>query len=350
MAVAARPFPRVEARATPRVHPAVWLAVAAGLLRYGGAVWDVSWHRTVGRDAFWTPPHALLYLGVALGLTAAAWAASEVAFADGWRRALRSPYLLPLLGGAVMVIAAPIDDAWHRAFGKDVDIWSPPHLIAVFGSAMSVLGWLRVVRNGGPRWLGWFLGGLLLYAGWFALNWYHMAAASRDALAYPALAAGLLFFLLAVAQDDRAPRGWRTAIALAFVVAAALPVVVLPPLGWRAPAAPPLLVVPALALDLLDRRLAHVPPLRRQLADGALFALLFVAVEWLRFALVPAPAAYGEDLVVVGPYLRWAQAHPWSPGQVALGLPLAVAAAGIASLAAAPTRRMLDGWFGTAER
>ena len=132
-----------------RVHGAVWLGLAAGLLRFGGGVWDVAWHRTVGRDTFWSPPHALLYLGVALGLTAGAWATAEVAFADDWRRALHTPYLLPLLGGVVMVVSAPIDDAWHVAFGKDVDIWSPPHLLAVLGSALSALGWAVAVRGPG---------------------------------------------------------------------------------------------------------------------------------------------------------------------------------------------------------
>lgn len=343
MALAARSTFCMGAGATPRVHPALWLALAAGLLRFVGAVWDVSWHRTVGRDTFWTPPHMLLYAGVALGLTAAAWATAEVAFAGGWRRALRSPCLLPLLGGAVMVLSAPIDDAWHNAFGRDVDIWSPPHLLAVFGSAVSVLGWLRVTRA--SRALTWFFGGLLLYAGWFALNWYQMAAASRDALVYPAMTAALLLFLLGVAAATDPPRGWRTAIALAFVVAAALPVVALPPLGWRAPAAPPLLFVPAAALDLLDPRARRPPELPRRVLEGALFAALFVGVEWLRFAVVPAPAARGEDLAVVVPYLRWAQAHPWTPGQLALGLPLAMAAAALASLAAAPVRRTLDGSF-----
>src|SRR6187431_3050273 len=24
-----------------------------------GLVWDISWHRTIGRDTFWSPPHLL---------------------------------------------------------------------------------------------------------------------------------------------------------------------------------------------------------------------------------------------------------------------------------------------------
>ena len=28
-----------------------------------GILWDISWHRTIGRDTFWTPAHLAIYLG-----------------------------------------------------------------------------------------------------------------------------------------------------------------------------------------------------------------------------------------------------------------------------------------------
>src|ERR687883_11402 len=31
-----------------------------------GLAWDIRWHALVGRDTFFTPPHLLLYTGVAL--------------------------------------------------------------------------------------------------------------------------------------------------------------------------------------------------------------------------------------------------------------------------------------------
>jgi hypothetical protein len=34
-----------------------------------GAHWDVSWHRSIGRDTFWTPAHMAIYLcGVLAGI------------------------------------------------------------------------------------------------------------------------------------------------------------------------------------------------------------------------------------------------------------------------------------------
>src|SRR5687768_8266004 len=30
-----------------------------------GAIWDISWHMTIGRDSLWAPPHLLEQLGAA---------------------------------------------------------------------------------------------------------------------------------------------------------------------------------------------------------------------------------------------------------------------------------------------
>ena len=35
-----------------------------------GVIWDISWHRSIGRDTFWTPAHIAIYLGgIVAGLT-----------------------------------------------------------------------------------------------------------------------------------------------------------------------------------------------------------------------------------------------------------------------------------------
>ena len=37
-----------------------------------GVEWDISWHSSIGRDTFWSPPHIAIYLGgILAGLTAA---------------------------------------------------------------------------------------------------------------------------------------------------------------------------------------------------------------------------------------------------------------------------------------
>ena len=51
------------------------IPLALGLLgvalTWFGAAWDVSWHRLIGRDTFWSAPHLFLYGGISLwGLAA----------------------------------------------------------------------------------------------------------------------------------------------------------------------------------------------------------------------------------------------------------------------------------------
>src|ERR1700743_1677205 len=37
-----------------------------------GVEWDISWHRSIGRDTFWTPPHMAIYLcGIIAGIASA---------------------------------------------------------------------------------------------------------------------------------------------------------------------------------------------------------------------------------------------------------------------------------------
>jgi hypothetical protein len=51
------------------------------------------------------------------------------------------------LGMALTIVAAPIDDLWHRLFGLAVTIWSPPHLLGFLGGALNALGLLRVATE-----------------------------------------------------------------------------------------------------------------------------------------------------------------------------------------------------------
>src|SRR5271155_1254483 len=54
----------------------VWFGVLAVTSASVGGAWDVSWHRSIGRDSFWTPAHLAIY---ARGLLAAIIGASLVA-------------------------------------------------------------------------------------------------------------------------------------------------------------------------------------------------------------------------------------------------------------------------------
>ncbi|MES2953036.1 MAG: hypothetical protein V4674_00555 [Patescibacteria group bacterium] len=101
--------------------------------------WDIWWHGAVGRDSFWIAPHLMLYASVfgAAALGIFTWwqeRGGEEAFI--WRRLA--------LSLSVILLAAPLDEIWHQVFGKEVFstpliIWSPPHLMIVFGLLASFL-------------------------------------------------------------------------------------------------------------------------------------------------------------------------------------------------------------------
>jgi hypothetical protein len=126
----------------------LWGSLAAKLIAGWGVQWDIQWHVRIGRDSFWIAPHVMTYAGVAatvlLSFGVLAW--------DTWRRRrtavardeisvmgiVGTPgFHLSAWGIALTVLAAPIDDLWHRLFGIDVTLWSPPHLLGLFGHVVS---------------------------------------------------------------------------------------------------------------------------------------------------------------------------------------------------------------------
>jgi hypothetical protein len=146
---------------------ALWGALASKLVAAWGLGWDIQWHMTIGRDSFWIAPHLMIYGSVVVGL-ALGWG---VLAYEWWRGiATTRGFRLAALGLVLVVLAAPIDDLWHRLFGLDVTLWSPPHLLALFGSAVSTLGCLLIaievypLRSWSAR-MALVLAGALLYGG-----------------------------------------------------------------------------------------------------------------------------------------------------------------------------------------
>jgi hypothetical protein len=140
---------------------ALWALLGAKLAGAWGLGWDIRWHLLVGRDSFWIPPHVLTYASV----TAAALIAfGVVTLETWWARAGRAPsgtirvaglvgtpgFHLVWLGMGLTVVAAPIDDLWHRLFGIDVTLWSPPHLLGLAGAQVSTLALLIVALEVWP--------------------------------------------------------------------------------------------------------------------------------------------------------------------------------------------------------
>lgn len=317
-------------------------------LTWFGAAWDVSWHRLIGRDTFWSAPHLFLYGGISLwGL------ASLVATATAMRGRpvrgrelrigpLRAELGLALVGiaAAIVIASAPFDDAWHRAFGRDIDIWSPPHIAGVAGSALAFVGWSVAFAPGVftiPEGLRRILRALMLANVCavlvFGMNFYYILSVTREGFFYPLVVALTIPAGLAFGAAMLGGRWGATMTAVAYTGAALVTYAILAGGGWLAPAFPPLFLAGAIAIDVLRARGGRVA---HPLALGAAFTVAFGIAEFVRMLLFPAmpPSGTGDGLdpratALYYQYYAQAVARPWlSVWPVAaavLGAPLAAA-------------------------
>lgn len=148
-----------------RVSPGVvGIVIAAGFLSLFATYWDDAWHTDIGRDDALIPPHLLLYGAVAvIGTVVAGWGLLTLRRTRSVVAVLRQrPLLVSAAGGLVTLASAPADAAWHEAFGRDAVIWSPPHMLTVFGSLALLCGVLAGLRATAPKMIWWAGGALLL--------------------------------------------------------------------------------------------------------------------------------------------------------------------------------------------
>src|SRR5581483_2095466 len=71
MAASTTVFDRAAVRERAEMAPwYVWCSVAAVTFAMVGVHWDISWHRSIGRDTFWTPAHIAIHIcGVLAGIS-----------------------------------------------------------------------------------------------------------------------------------------------------------------------------------------------------------------------------------------------------------------------------------------
>src|SRR5436305_9231936 len=122
-----------------------------------GVIWDISWHRSIGRDTFWTPAHMAIYLcgvlaGVAYGyliLSTTFRKYAPLAESSVHILGLRAPLgaFIASWGGVAMLTSAPFDNWWHDAYGLDVKILSSPHLVLFLGIYSIIVGTLVLIAG-----------------------------------------------------------------------------------------------------------------------------------------------------------------------------------------------------------
>jgi hypothetical protein len=140
----ARPAWAYSAPAHERQRFNVLAAVALlKLFNLFGGVWDIQWHVAIGRDSLWIPPHMLVTVAFVGGFCLViGWIAYESILAQSGAFLQRTVSLGPSRSPLVFYIiffaytgallSAGFDDLWHRLYGIDVTLWSPPHLCIMF--------------------------------------------------------------------------------------------------------------------------------------------------------------------------------------------------------------------------
>jgi len=123
-----------------------------------GLLWDISWHVSIGRDTFWAPAHIVIQLGGLVPALLFAWQAARTTFRGTpeergasvcfWGARASFGAWVTMWGALAMLTSAPFDDWWHNTYGLDVKIASPPHALlglgmfaVALGVMLSVLSW-----------------------------------------------------------------------------------------------------------------------------------------------------------------------------------------------------------------
>src|SRR5262249_10498894 len=122
-----------------RVPWSIYAVMFASTCVILGGMWDISWHRPIGRATFWTPGHMAIDRGGGVAGLTGGWVALRTRFAGtrddispsvrfwGFRAPLGA--WVCIWGAFAMLTSAPFDDWWHSAYGLDVKIVSPPHML-----------------------------------------------------------------------------------------------------------------------------------------------------------------------------------------------------------------------------
>ena len=301
----------------------IWAGVLAVTSSSIGGSWDVAWHRSIGRDSFLTAPHLAIY---ACGVIAAIVCGYHILYTT-FGRSMQSQQLkresvsvlgfhaplgafLAAWGGIAMLTSAPFDNWWHNAYGLDVKIISPPHTLLILGIRGVSVGVQFLIlaamnraaqhtRSGDEalhstlQKIFLYMGGLMIVGQMFFLQEETWDIVLHRANAYTAMALGLpvVFALLARASGSRwactLTAGTYTLFSLAeiliFPLVSASPKLgpVYFPVTHLVPAKFPILILlPALALDLLWQRTRTWKTWQIAAVSGILFTAVLFIVEW----------------------------------------------------------------------
>jgi hypothetical protein len=279
-----------------------------------GVYWDISWHMTIGRDTFWTPAHLLVQVGGLIAGCSSGYVALRNSFRGSREHRATSVrfwgFRAPLgawvciWGCVAMMASAPFDNWWHNAYGLDVKIISPPHVVLALGIVSITLGALLLVlarqnqtegrESARFGMLFTFVAGLWLMNVAIMLSEYSYKQFMHSGLFYRVSATYYPLVLLTTARASK--MRWPATRAAAWYMGMMLGLMWVLQLFPAEPKLGPiyqqlthmvtmdfplLLVVPAVAIDLVRQHLeGRVRDLLLAVALGAAFLAAFLAAEW----------------------------------------------------------------------
>ncbi|MDQ6706877.1 MAG: hypothetical protein M3Z85_12995 [Acidobacteriota bacterium] len=301
----------------------IWLSALAVTSAMVGVHWDISWHRSIGRDTFFTPAHVAIYLcGVLAGITCGYLILSTTFGNSPLKEAsvniwgFRGPLgaFISAWGGFVMLASAPFDDWWHSAYGLDVKILSPPHIVLAVGMIAVEIGALILIQSYRNR--AWAvarsrLEDLFLYVA--AMIMVALLVISLELTSKVSMHRGgfyrvvcMLVPVVLAAASKASGRRWAATITATIYTLFLLGFLWILPLfpaqpklgpvyhqvKFFIPAGFPLLIVfPSLALDLLWARTSKWNAWLVSLVSGFVFLAMLFAVQWPFADFLMSPAA-----------------------------------------------------------
>jgi len=302
----------------------VWCLVAAVTSAMIGVHWDISWHRSIGRDSFWTPAHLAIHLcGMLAGLASGYLILSTTLDRESPLRqcsvkiwGFRGPLgaFIAAWGGLAMIASAPFDNWWHNAYGLDVKILSPPHMVLALGivgvhagALILILGHMNRTAGAAQdrlQWLFLYVGSMIVVCFTVLVMELTFRSLMHTAGFYRVIAMLVPVVLAGVARASRL-RWAATIVAGIYSVFTLLMSWILPlfpaepklgPVYYHVtqfvpPEFPLLLIAPAFALDLIRQRAGTWGAWRQALVSGVAFVAVFAAAQWPFANFLMSPAA-----------------------------------------------------------
>jgi hypothetical protein len=206
-------------------------------------------------------------------------------------------------GGIAMITSAPFDNWWHSAYGLDVKILSPPHVLLIagmvgvqLGALILILGQMnRVTERARAKleWLFLYVSAMIVVCIMILIFEYELRPYMHSAFPYRVLSIAIPGILAGVSRASG--RRWAASIVTGiyslFLIGCVwiLPLFpAVPKLGpvyqhvthFIPPEFPLLLIVPAVGLDWLWWRTPDWNPWLQAGLSGAVFLGLIAAVQW----------------------------------------------------------------------